>query len=167
MNNPEEILKQYLTDSQLELIETLNRHDVEFMLVGAVALACHGYSRYSIDLDFLARPTEKNIKKLFSALHRFFSDTNPDFGSYKKMLNGSQVIRFGSGTNTTEFLTEIDGVSYEEAQEDSLSFEILPDIHLKVIGRKALIKNKMSTGREKDRADASILKKRDETGKET
>jgi hypothetical protein len=36
-----------------EFIECLNSNEVEFLIVGALAVAFHGFPRYSGDIDFL------------------------------------------------------------------------------------------------------------------
>jgi len=40
-----------------EFIESLNSHEVEYLIVGAHALAFHGFPRYTGDVDVLLRPT--------------------------------------------------------------------------------------------------------------
>src|SRR5512140_3746392 len=39
-----------------ELLESFNAHGVEYVLVGAYALAFHGAPRYTADLDLFVRP---------------------------------------------------------------------------------------------------------------
>ena len=42
-----------------EFIASLNAHGVEFVIVGAYALAFHGAPRFTGDLDILVRPTRR------------------------------------------------------------------------------------------------------------
>jgi hypothetical protein len=49
-------------------IESLNSNGVEYVIVGAVALAYHGFPRYTGDLDVLIRNSLQNAKRLESAL---------------------------------------------------------------------------------------------------
>jgi hypothetical protein len=55
--------------------------------------------------------------------------------------------------------TKIDGVTYEEADEDRITVEV-EGLMLPVISLDKLIKNKMATGRAKDELDIKTLKKR-------
>lgn len=45
-----------------EFIECLIAHGVEFVIVGAYALAYHGAPRFTGDLDVLIRPTADNAQ---------------------------------------------------------------------------------------------------------
>jgi hypothetical protein len=38
-------------------VELLNSNEVEYLVVGASAVAYHGFPRYTADLDLLIRPT--------------------------------------------------------------------------------------------------------------
>jgi hypothetical protein len=42
-----------------EFIELLNSHGVEYLVVGGHAVAYHGYPRYTGDIDFLIRATDR------------------------------------------------------------------------------------------------------------
>ena len=53
-----------------EFIGLLNSHKVEFILVGAHALAWHGLPRYTKDIDFLVNPESENSQRLMRALAR-------------------------------------------------------------------------------------------------
>ena len=52
-------------------IESLNSNGVEYLIVGAVALAYHGFPRYTGDLDVLVRNSPGNTRRLESALAGF------------------------------------------------------------------------------------------------
>ena len=52
-------------------IESLNSNAVEYLVVGAVAVAHYGLPRYTGDLDILIRNSPENAKRLESALEDF------------------------------------------------------------------------------------------------
>ena len=54
-----------------ELIAALKSHGVEFLVVGAHALAFHARPRFTEDLDVFLRKTDENALRLFAALHEF------------------------------------------------------------------------------------------------
>ena len=54
-----------------DLINCLSSHNVEFLIVGAHALAFHGISRYTADLDLWVRRTSDNAEHLRGALAEF------------------------------------------------------------------------------------------------
>src|SRR5437773_9297274 len=54
-----------------EFIGSLIAHGVEFVIVGAYALAFHGAPRFTGDLDVLVRPTVDNASRLLAAVRAF------------------------------------------------------------------------------------------------
>jgi hypothetical protein len=46
-----------------EFLGLLNSNEVEYLVVGAFAVAFHGFPRYTADLDLLVRPTEENANR--------------------------------------------------------------------------------------------------------
>lgn len=51
-----------------EFFETLGRHRVRFLLIGAHALAVHGRPRATLDLDVFVERSLANARKLNAAL---------------------------------------------------------------------------------------------------
>ncbi len=139
-------------------IESLNSNEVEYLIVGAVALAYHGFPRYTGDLDILVRSSPENARRLEAVLVRFgFGDLGlraEDFAdSYK-------VIQLGVPPNRVDLLTSITGVSFDEAWTGRAEGE-LGGVRANFIGRQALVLNKKATGRSQDRADLDALGAKD------
>jgi len=137
-----------------EFIELLNSHGVEYMVVGAHALAFHGYPRYTGDIDILVRSSEENAAKVSLAVQRFgFREvglTPEDF------LEERQIIQLGKAPNRIDILTSIDGVKFDEAWTDRVPGEV-DGTRVFYLSRRHLIQNKRATGRTQDRADLEAL----------
>ena len=139
-----------------EFVECLNSNKVEFIIVGALAVSWHGFPRYSGDIDFLIRSTEENARRVKSALARF------EFGEFDISLpdltSPGKVVELGYPPNRIDLLTSITGVTFDEVWEtrDSGDLDGLPVFF---IGKSALLRNKDSTGRNKDKIDADQLRK--------
>ena len=54
-----------------DLLELFNRNGVEYVVVGAYALAHHGHPRNTGDLDLLVRPEPANAGRVVGALGAF------------------------------------------------------------------------------------------------
>jgi hypothetical protein len=54
-----------------EMLNALLDADAEFLLVGAYALAAHGQSRFTGDIDLWVRPTSENAARVWQALEAF------------------------------------------------------------------------------------------------
>jgi hypothetical protein len=61
----------HLPEDWRAFIESLNSSEVEYLVVGAVALAYHGFPRYTGDLDLLVRNTPENAQRLETVLASF------------------------------------------------------------------------------------------------
>ncbi len=137
-----------------EFIELLNSLKIEFVIVGAHAVAFHGYPRFTGDIDLLVRPSADNARQLTKALHSFGFAIPTGFEN--TFTQPEKVIQLGRPPNRIDLLTSITGVTFDEAWNDSVDTE-LDGIPVKMIGRKMLLKNKEATGRVKDLADIEGL----------
>jgi hypothetical protein len=135
----------------------LLEEQVDFIIVGAYALGAHGYPRATGDIDIWVKPNNANSRKLYKALARFGAPLEQieidDFS-----MEGI-IFQIGLIPRRIDIITKIDGVTYEEADEDKITVEV-EGLMLPVISLEKLIKNKMATGREKDELDIKTLKKR-------
>lgn len=60
-----------LNDDFLDMLDALQSASVDFLIVGAHAMAVHGVPRATGDLDILVRPDPANAKRVTAALHQF------------------------------------------------------------------------------------------------
>lgn len=140
-----------------EFLELLNSNAVEYLVVGAFAVAFHGFPRYTADLDLLVRPTEENAQRVVRALLEFgFGKAGIQVADFR---SPGMVVQLGVKPNRIDLLTAITGVSFEEAWAERSEGE-LEGIATHFIGRAALLRNKEQTGRAKDLGDAEELRKR-------
>jgi hypothetical protein len=141
-----------------EFVECLNSNRVEYLVVGALAVSWHGYPRYSADVDFLVRPSSANAQRLLSAIRQF------GFGSLDISMDDltatGKVVQLGYEPNRIDLMTSVTGVSFDEAWQTRSSGD-LDGVPVHFIGRAALLRNKESTGRAKDRIDAEELRKQE------
>jgi len=135
-------------------IESLNSSGVEYVIVGAVALAYHGFPRYTGDLDVLIRNSPENAKRLESALAAFgFAALGLKAADFDEAY---RVIQLGVPPNRIDLLTSITGVSFDEAWADRVEADV-EGTPVNFISRQALIRNKRLTGRAQDKADLEAL----------
>lgn len=140
-----------------EFVELFNANEVDYLVVGAFALAFHGVPRYTADLDLLIRPSSKNVERILTALSDFgFGSIGLQAADLQKPKN---VIQLGVNPNRIDLLTDIDGVSFEEAWEGRVDGP-LDGTQVHYIGLQALLRNKESIGRARDIGDAEELRKR-------
>jgi hypothetical protein len=51
-----------------DLLALFNAHGVDYIIIGAHALAYHGVPRYTGDIDIFVRPDRENVQRIFRAL---------------------------------------------------------------------------------------------------
>ena len=101
-----------------ELLLAFNAHNVEYLIVGAHALAAHGHVRATKDLDLWVRPEQSNAEKALQALSDFgapLGDLTADDLSKKET-----IFQIGLPPIRIDIITNIDGVEFEEAWPDRL-----------------------------------------------
>ena len=60
-----------LTKDLREFVECLNANQVEYMIVGALAVSWHGFPRYSADIDFFLRANRINAERVLESIRQF------------------------------------------------------------------------------------------------
>ena len=137
-----------------DLLKLFNDHRVRYVVVGGYAVGHYGAPRYTGDIDLFVAPTEDNATRILAALEQF------GFGSLaleaKDFSNPGRVVQLGYPPCRVDILTSIEGVSFEEASANPSAGDY-GGVPIRFIGRDMLIRNKRSTGRAKDLADAESL----------
>ena len=140
----------------VDIARCLREEQCAFVIVGAHALAAHGVARATGDIDIFVRPDPDNAERLMRALQRFGAPVAAHGVSARDFVVPGTVYQLGLPPRRIDLLTQISGVTFEEAVQDqvvgSLGGERVP-----CIGFESLLKNKRATGRTKDVADAEAL----------
>jgi predicted nucleotidyltransferase len=139
-----------------EMLSCLKDEGVEFIVVGAYALAAHGLPRATGDIDIWVRNSRENARRVLGALSKFGAPVSEL--SEDDFTSSDMIVQFGVEPCRIDFLTGIDGVVFDDAWANKLSVNVDGlDIH--VLSKEDLIKNKRAAGREKDSGDVVWLEK--------
>jgi len=137
-----------------EFIQSLNDNSVRYLVVGAYAVALHGYPRYTKDIDIWIESTQDNAARLIKALEQF------GFGSLglkeEDFLAPDQVIQLGYAPNRIDLITSLVGVEFGRCYESRVEVKI-DELKVSFIDVENLKKNKTATGRLQDLADVENL----------
>jgi predicted nucleotidyltransferase len=145
-----------LNNDYKDILLKLSNRKVKFLLVGAYAMAVHGYPRSTMDIDLWVMPDPKNAVLVLNAL----DDFGAPIGDLKAedLQKEDMIFQIGVAPCRIDILTSVDGLKFEDAFENSQTVQI-EGISVQVLSISDLIKNKRSTGRTKDLADAEDLEK--------
>ena len=145
-------MTQDLNKDLREFVELLVAHEVEFVVVGAYALAFHGHPRYTQDIDFFVRSSQGNAEKLEKLIRDFgFASTGLKATDF---YDPDVVVQLGHEPNRIDLITRIDGVSFDEVWEHKVPGD-LGGTAVWFIALDDYLKNKRAAGRPKDLADAA------------
>lgn len=139
-----------------DILSAFCEEKVEFMLVGAYAVAAHGLPRATGDIDLWIKCSQNNADRVWSALARFGAPVSNL--SKQDFITPGTVIQLGVTPRRIDILTQITGVDYEEAEQDKILINI-EGLKIPVIGLLHLIQNKNAVARPQDKADVARLKK--------
>ena len=137
-----------------DMLSAFNDAKVDYMIVGAYAVAAHGVVRATGDIDVWINSTPENARRAWRALANFGA---PLSGVQETDLTVyGTVFQIGVAPSRIDILTSIDGVEFSDAWNGRLEVEI-EGIRVNVIGRSHLIANKKAVGRPQDLADVARL----------
>jgi deferrochelatase/peroxidase EfeB len=147
-----------LNNDYKEMLQLLKGNEARFLVVGAYAMGAYGYPRATGDMDIWVMASGENSKKVFKALK--------EFGAPLAQINETAfaqrdiIFQIGVAPRRIDIITSIDGVEFEKAWPNKVEIDI-DGLKVPFISKPDLIKNKESTGRDKDILDAKILRDTD------
>lgn len=99
----------------VDFVRCLHEEDCDFLIVGAHALAAHGISRATGDLDVFVRPSAENAARLWRALLRFGAPVAAHEVRVDDFVSPGTVYQMGLPPHRIDVITQISGVSYDDA----------------------------------------------------
>ncbi len=143
-----------LNEDYKDMLQSLLDNEVKFLIVGAYALAVYGYPRATGDFDIWVEASPENSKKVLASLISFGA---PASGlTENTFVEEGIIFQIGVAPRRIDIITQIDGVEFNNAYQ-SRTTVVMEGLNLPFISKEDLIKNKKSTGRDKDILDAKHL----------
>ena len=145
-------------DDVLRIARWFEEAGVEYALLGGYALAAHGLSRFTEDIDVLVNPSAENSRRWIVALSRL-----PD-GAAKELQADPDVFgaqkRYAIRVNdeiTVDVLPAAAGKSFEDLKPHITTVEI-DGVPIRVLDLPGLLETKKGL-RPKDQADAALIER--------
>jgi hypothetical protein len=145
-----------MNEDYRDVLAALTAGRARFLVVGAHALAVHGYPRATVDIDIWVDPSPDNASRVWNALAAFGAPLKTLGISAEDLAQPDIVAQFGLPPNRIDVLTGVSGLTFEEAWTTRVE-EVVEGVLVPVLGLKELVRNKKASGRDKDRADVKGL----------
>jgi hypothetical protein len=143
-----------LNEDYSDILHALSDEQVKFLLVGAYAMAAHGYPRATMDIDIWVMPSLENAAAVLRALRRFGAPIHNL--TLEDLQKDGTLFQIGVAPRRIDLITAASGLQFRETFERSLSIN-LEGIEVHIPSVDDLIRNKRASGRTKDIADAEAL----------
>ena len=144
-----------LNEDYKEILQNLLNNRVKFLVVGAYAMGVYGYPRATGDFDIWVEASAENSKKIYKTLSEFGAPLSS--ATEKTFAEKGIIFQIGVAPRRVDIITHIDGVTFKDAHKTKEVIEI-DGLQVPFLSKENLIKNKQSTGREKDKLDVKYLK---------
>ena len=147
------------TQSFLQILTLLDRHGVDYVVVGGVAAVLRGAPVTTFDIDALVKIDAGNADRLLAALdalearYREHTALRP---TREEVLAGGHLLLI-TNSGPLDVLGFIGGGKRYEDVVDATSSIAVGELAVPVLGIEALIEEKKALGREKDLAVVRLL----------
>jgi len=139
-----------------EFIELLNKHGVEYLIVGGYALGYHSRPKFTQDIDFWVGRDESNAQKVMNVLDDF------GFGQLdirvEDLTSENKIIQLGNAPLRIDIIMSVTGLEFQSAFKNRVHAQYM-GVTANFISLPDLITNKKSTGRQKDVEDLNWIER--------
>jgi hypothetical protein len=146
-----------LNEDFLELLSSLLAANVRFLVIGAYAVGIHGRPRATKDLDVWIEATPENAIRAIDGLKRFGAPLGDLTAT--DLDHVGTGFKMGSPPRRIDILTQIEGLSFEQAWPNHIDAAFSDNVRCPVIGLDDIITNKRAAGRPQDLADVAVLER--------
>lgn len=143
-----------LNEDYKDLLLALSAEKAKYLLVGAYALAAHGYPRATMDIDIWVKPDPANAAAVLRSLERFGASIQNL--SQQDLEKVDTVFQIGVAPRRIDILTGVSGLEFDATFSSAIEVQI-DDVVLRIPSTEDLIRNKRASGRTRDLADAEAL----------
>jgi hypothetical protein len=163
------------------MLRALNRHDVEYVLIGGLAATLHGSPTFTNDADICPRHTRENLVRLAAALRdmnaRIRTDAEADglsFACDTEFLTRMKMVNLRTDFGWFDISFQPGGFDggYDELAPNAVEY-VVEDVRVRVAALRDVIHSKEVANRDKDHAmlphlyaleDEIAAKEREERG---
>lgn len=140
----------------LGLMTSFDKNDVEYIVIGGLAINLHGFARNTEDIDLFIQPSRENIENLRNSLFEIFHDDDINEITFEELLK-YPVIRYISDSGIyIDIIVKLgETFNFSDLHHDTREIN---GVKIKFADLQTLYKLKEKTYREIDQLDLKFLK---------
>jgi len=137
-----------------EILRLFREEDVEFLVIGAHALAAHGHVRATLDINLWVRPSTDNARRVWRALERFRAPLSKM--QISDFAEAEVLYQIGVPPSRIDIMTSVMGLTFDAAWPNRVE-AMFGDVPAPVLGLADMRTAKRASGRLEDLADLEEL----------
>lgn len=138
----------------VEILKAFRDEAVEYLVIGAHALAAHGHVRATLDIDLWVKPTPDNAARTWRALQLFRAPLTKM--KAEDFAEPEVLYQIGLPPSRIDIMTSVTGLEFDAAWPNRI-MATFGDVAAPVLGLDDMRKAKRAAGRLKDLADLEEL----------
>ena len=157
-----------------KLIQTLGRHDVAYVLIGALAARLQGFPRLTADADITPARDAENLERLAAALReldaRVYTESVPEglpFDCSAETLTRADLWNLTTAAGRLDVAVRPSGTGgFDDLRSGAIRFDVF-GVEILASDLPDIIRSKEAADRPQDRQDVIVLReilRRRETG---
>lgn len=148
-----------------KLIRVLADHDVQFVLIGALAARLQGFPRVTADADITPSRATDNLERLASALRelkaRVFTESVPEglpFDCSGRALARADIWNLVTTAGRLDLAFTPSGTDgYDDLVRNAIAYEVY-GVELQAATLEDIIRSKVASDRPQDRQDVVVMR---------
>lgn len=139
-----------------EFLESLNAHEVRYLVVGAHAVAFHARPRATKDLDVFIDPDPANGERTLTAIRDFLGS---DLGlTVEDLIEAGTIVQLGVAPSRIDILASLGHTGDFEAAWAARAEGRFSNVPTRYLSLDDLIREKEAIARDQDLADVRVLR---------
>lgn len=145
-----------MTRDQEEFLQVLNRHKVEYVVIGGKAIQSYGSTRQADDIDVWINPSADNANKMVSSVKEFLGAK-----MHPRDFTDDKIVYFGRNPYRIDIHKDVTGLGqFPDHYANRVPARTKDGTDYSIVSAQDLVASKKAAGRPKDLQDVAYIEER-------